>query len=85
MGTMRQERWCVKVNEIIDNFILFVYKNPTEDIHMLLNRYVRSLTEEELKQINGMSPLLLETGLSALEAEPIMKKMIMEEIDRKSK
>lgn len=71
------------MNEIVDRFVLFVYRNPTEDIYMLLNRYVRSLTEEEQKQIIGMSPLLLEAGISALEAEPIMKKMIMEEINQK--
>ena len=47
------------MDKLVEEFILYVYKNPNEDIERVLNRYVRSLSEEDRKSLTGMSPLLL--------------------------
>ena len=67
------------MDKLVEEFILYVYKNPNEDIERVLNRYVRSLSEEDRKSLTGMSPLLLESGRAACEAEACMGELIIKE------
>ncbi|MCC2254559.1 hypothetical protein LKD70_09040 [Ruminococcus sp. CLA-AA-H200] len=63
---------------ITDRFVLFVFDHPTEDILNLFNRFVRSLTEDELKELE--IPTLLETGKCARDATELMKQAILDDI-----
>lgn len=67
------------MDKMIEEFILYVYKNPDEDIERVLNRYIRTLSEEARKKLTGMSPLFLESGKAANEAEACMREMIIRE------
>ena len=68
------------MDKLVEEFILYVYKNPNEDIERVLNRYVRSLSEEDRKSLTGMSPLycLRAEGLPA-KAEACMRELIIKE------
>lgn len=67
------------MDKMIEEFILYVYKNPDEDIEHVLNRYIRTLSEEDRKSLTGMSPLFLESGRAATEAEACMRELIIKE------
>ena len=67
------------MDRLVEGFILYVYKNPNEEIERVLNSYIRSLSEEDRKSLTGMSPLLLESGQAACEAEACMRELIIKE------
>ena len=67
------------MDRLIEEFVLYVYKNPDKDVESILNRYIRTLKEEEREKITGMSPLLLESGKAANEAEACMRELIINE------
>ena len=79
VGTINTKKGGGFMDKLVEEFILYVYKNPNEDIERVLNRYVRSLSEEDRKSLTGMSPLLLESGRAACEAEACMRELIIKE------
>ena len=49
------------MDKIIDKFVLFVFKNPEEDVLDLFNRFVYSLSPDEQEKINDVIPLVIES------------------------
>lgn len=73
------------MDKITDRFVLFVYKNPDQDILSLLNRFVYSLTPEERGLLEGAVPLVLETGRAAREACSEVKELILADIRERAR
>lgn len=68
------------MDKITDRFVLFVYKNPDEDVLSLLNRFVYSLTPEEREMLEEAVPLVLETGKAARDACNEVNDLILADI-----
>ena len=67
------------MDRLIEEFVLDVYKNQDKDVESILNRYIRSLKEEDRERIAGMSPLFLESGTAARQAKASMRELIIKE------
>lgn len=63
---------------VIDKFVLYVFDHPTDDLIQLFNRFVRGLSEEELKELDV--PLTLETAKSSREATDKIREAILADI-----
>lgn len=71
------------MDKIIDKFVLFVFKNPEEDVLDLFNRFVYSLSLEEQEKINDVIPLVIESGTATREAPEKIQQLIIDEINKK--
>lgn len=71
------------MDKIIDKFVLFVFKNPEEDVLDLFNRFVYSLSPEEQEKINDVIPLVIESGTATREAPEKIQQIIIDEINKK--
>ena len=71
------------MDKIIDKFVLFVFKNPEEDVLDLFNRFVYSLSPDEQEKINDVIPLVIESGAATREAPEKIQQIIIDEISKK--
>lgn len=71
------------MDKIIDKFVLFVFKNPEEDVLDLFNRFVYSLSPDEQEKINDVIPLVIESGAATREAPEKIQQIILDEISKK--
>lgn len=71
------------MDKIIDKFVLFVFKNPEEDVLDLFNRFVYSLSPDEQEKINDVIPLVIESGAATREAPEKIQQLIIDEINKK--
>lgn len=70
------------MDKIVNKFVLYVFDHPSEDVLDLMNQFVRTLNPEELKAIEGMFPLVLESGVAAKKCSTLMKNEILKENHR---
>lgn len=68
------------MDQIINQFILFVFDHPEEDVLDLYNRFVRGLNETNRKQFITMFPLIIESAETAKHSSEAMKSAIKEDI-----
>ena len=71
------------MDKIIDKFVLFVFKNPEEDVLDLFNRFVYSLSPDEQERISDVIPLVIESGAATREAPEKIQQLIIDEINKK--
>ncbi len=68
------------MEKIIDRFVMLVFNHPNEDICNLMNSFIRTLTSDELREIDEMIPVVLSAGEAARDTSDEMKKLIQLEI-----
>ena len=72
------------MDKIVDKFVEIVLAYPTVNIQSLFNRYMHTLSEEEIEEIGEYFPVILRAGEAARNASPEMKQLIIQSMHQTS-
>lgn len=70
----------MRFDEIVDGYTKLCLKYPMLTLEQVLNKYMHLLPAEDAMGIQEKALIMIGAGEAAREADPVVKKMIMEEV-----